>query len=741
LNYLDQIKTEINRTTITPNDLNRLQEFIQEKLPISLKKQEDEYKKICKIITEDIEKNEIQDAVSLLKIIYLSKNNELGHSIVKSSGVFRSSKYNYEHQNIITTLNELKEFLKNLNIILFTSYFESVINLLKISTDLKIEENKIVEFLKDGKKLRLLLTNSDHAFFVAAVEPEFYMYANTIEDKIIKEVFYAPEVVSSSVSAILNIYIKYSILGIIPRADFNAVNDVSFDVTSILKSAFIIMKYNELEIDVGVFEYTASYKNNLLKINGNDFEKNKRIGYFLSAQKRNSLIFETYQALEKSLGEKNIFSFDNFKQIITDLHRDGTHIAYELRNNPDRFALRLPLFFFKIPHISKGSLTKEDFLTLSILSHENYLFDDDIRILFKIANTPINKNFTTLDYIKLSRIFKIMNYLLQTAYTENKDKNPNINNIFNNSLLSIYSKENLYTTIKEVLTLNNDIEVEKFLEPIILDITKNCDLIDLQYTPILKINNYEYLVLTATAFSSDLIRRISIKNKFSFSIDTSKKPAIDYMIVELESSFNQKGFLVKPDFKFSNFEIDLIALKDNNLFLFECKNPYHGVNNHELRNTYDHIKKAVFQMNRAKYELETLGKLNQFFDELGWSEHFNNQISIHYGIINANRTLVGYTEKNVTVYHAHQLLNVLNTGKIVSFGEVKSIWKNEVFEVQDLINFLNNDMKNHNINDLSEKYNINMKISNNEICIETYLCGLDVIRESYQIPENISINI
>jgi Holliday junction resolvase len=72
--------------------------------------------------------------------------------------------------------------------------------------------------------------------------------------------------------------------------------------------------------------------------------------------------------------------------------------------------------------------------------------------------------------------------------------------------------------------------------------------------------------------------------------------AADPMQHELVESLLDAGFLVKYEAitgtKKDNKEVDVLAYKDGDLFILECKNVYHPVNAYELRSTYDHLKKS-----------------------------------------------------------------------------------------------------------------------------------------------------
>lgn len=737
MNYLDELTNAINEDNLTTERLSILKNLIKSKFPESLKKQQKIYESICQKIIESIKSNDIDLAISLLKLIYISENYSLGHTCIKSSGIFRSSKYEYEYKHLENIINIIKEFLASINLNNFSTYFNSVLNILQISYDIKIEYDKIASILQDNSILRLLLTNSDHNFLSKNENPEFYIFSNSIQESIIKELFFSPEETSSSVSRVLKIYINSRPKNLVPEANFNTLVDSKKNIAQILKSAFILNKYEDIEIDVTIFEYNSLFENNKLTIKGEELEKQKRVGYFLSDQNRKKL---TINFLEDKNNNK-IHEFDKLKQLIIELDAEGKIKPYSLLKNPDRFALNPQVNLLKTAGFNSEKLFKEDVIRLIYISHDNYLHDDNFHLEEPIPEIKIHGNFSVLNYLNLERIFKLTNYSLIAAYTNNHDKIHNIDEFLSNSILQIFQKDQLINLIKNIISLDNNTDVDSFLEPIILNITEDSDHVDLQYTPILKINENEYLTLTATSFTSDLIRRICIKNKLSFSIDKSKKPVFDHMVADLEQNFKNRDFLVKTDFKFSKFELDFIAFKDNELFIFECKNPYHPVSNHELRNTYDHIEHAFFQLERAKLELEENNKLPQLFEQLGWSDHYNDNISVHYGVCNANRMFVGYSNNGIYIHHAHQLRNLLQTGKVQNFDITESLWESDDFNTNDLVQYVNGKISNKTYTELTEKYHFNFRTTNFNICIESYLSGMEHIRKKSQIENNISVQL
>ncbi|GAA5557213.1 hypothetical protein Asch01_01932 [Acinetobacter schindleri] len=133
------------------------------------------------------------------------------------------------------------------------------------------------------------------------------------------------------------------------------------------------------------------------------------------------------------------------------------------------------------------------------------------------------------------------------------------------------------------------------------DFYKLDDYLDIQYSPVLSIGNE--LLITPTIFStSNLIRSALIKLNRNISIINDS----DKMIETLENRFKAKGFSVATEIKIGKYEIDIIAKKGQEVFVFECKNAYHPVNEFELRNSFAHISKASTQLDNLKYKLDLL---------------------------------------------------------------------------------------------------------------------------------------
>ena len=213
---------------------------------------------------------------------------------------------------------------------------------------------------------------------------------------------------------------------------------------------------------------------------------------------------------------------------------------------------------------------------------------------------------------------------------------------------------------------------------------------------------------------SNIIRSIAIKN----NVHLSSFNNLDYMVEFVANAFKSQGFQVASDFKFSQDEIDIVAYKNNHMFLFECKNPYHPVNDHELRNTYDHVCKAFKQIEKFKGILNDINKYKSFCQKLGFD--ISCDTVVHYGVINANRALAGYKKGGVRVLHANELVNFITTGRIVIMSEEYTCWKDEKFTLEDLISYMDGHLSS-DILDVIEKIEYRKNYRSMSLVTNTYV--------------------
>lgn len=624
----------------------------------------------------NIQAKNYQNSIAISRLIFLSDlENPLVE--VRKQGVFRTSKYNYNNKIIKAIINDLK----NLNVFHLddNDYIESILNLISMANDVRSEKEKIVATLKSKKNFfKTMLAFGELAF----VE---LLYEEDIAEQDITQIKFSrnKESILESISLICKYYQELDMAsdndsGLIDK------NPDKFFYRNVIFKAFKIRTFNEIEIKLDLFDYKATISDNNIIITNDIFELAKVHGYTKFNTRQDSLLKQLY--LEN---KENTVSLIEFYDMYWEyLHPKSP--LYDVKNSPmKRIRLRIPSFN-EFNKFDSNSVFREEVSLLYQTFMENYNQE--------LTNIEILEGVTVFDILKFQRaFFKVSRIYLKSLIDYGYDKD-DLFEISLQSILPSFTLNDLITNASYFSGLNTEI-CEKIINHITVDMKGEDEFIDIQYSPIIKLDKY-YLVLPTVLSSSNLIRSIAFRNNVHLSIFNNT----DFMINNLENAFKAQDFKVKKDFEFGRdqIEIDLVLYKDKELFLFECKNPYHPVSDFELRNTYDHINKAFLQVEKFKSIIADNNSFKNFIHQLnkfGFNIDLNN-VNVNYGIINANRALTGFTKNNIRVYHANELINFVNEGKFICYNVEYSSWEKDEFDVKDLLNYLDGKV----CNDLWESF-------------------------------------
>jgi hypothetical protein len=194
-----------------------------------------------------------------------------------------------------------------------------------------------------------------------------------------------------------------------------------------------------------------------------------------------------------------------------------------------------------------------------------------------------------------------------------------------------------------------------------------------------------------------LARNVLQSTRYRFDSETSDDPIGKILEDALKpiSSFVQRNF--SYSFNGRKSEIDVIAVIDNHLFVFECKNSLHPTSPFELRTSYDYIKKGSNQLSyfSAFWEEET------FMDYIATKTRTQSLTTLHTCIVTGNRMFSGWKEQGHSIRTIYELQNFINSGKISAKlldldvktldTQAISLWKGTVFSADDLVDYIDND--------------------------------------------------
>ncbi|MDB6067909.1 MAG: hypothetical protein JWR26_4117 [Pedosphaera sp.] len=135
----------------------------------------------------------------------------------------------------------------------------------------------------------------------------------------------------------------------------------------------------------------------------------------------------------------------------------------------------------------------------------------------------------------------------------------------------------------------------------------------------------------------------------------------------LVTVFNEFGVSAKAKIKIryagAEVEADVLAIVENHLFAFECKNSLHPCNTYELRQSYDYILKAAAQLDNFR-RLFADNKFRRFVSNVAGFD-VTRCVGFTTCIVTGNRMFSGHREAGHAVRNIHELENVIAGGGLV----------------------------------------------------------------------------
>lgn len=662
---------------IKGEDFKDIELSIKAKLPTSEKAASNLLKYSTSRLCEYVRSEDYLPALGLARFIF-SSGLKKPMMELRKQGAFRISKTQFNHKFIAVLMNDIlhmgyldeddERYIRNTN------------TLLILASGVKETENRISEFFNlTPNFLKTLLAVAEIRF------SDLLWDTGEIEKSYLDDFFYKnKESVLSSASHLVKMFrlknddeIKYN-----DKLDVN-----HFDLYSdLIDSTFSLTSYLKAEIDLDFYDYdviTNEEKNDVFVTN-EEFETAKDYGYTKTSLRTDAQVKRYRDQLKLSK------SYLEFLQEFWDrAQQDDHNYAYHIEENPLRVTVACEILEYDhIFNIFGGDeLFLEEAMQLKLLMDENYNED---AMFVKICG-----DFTCFDIFKLQRFFIYIGFIYRQAVLQsgNFDKE-DIAKVRMRSSVPVMGELELIGVFSKI-TGKSPVQCKKLLREIASGPVTAEDVIDLQYNPVIKIAE-KYVILPNVFGHSNLIRSLAKGEGVHFSVVDK----VDHMVKKISEAMQSKGFTIFQDFKFGVDEVDVVAVMGEDLFLFECKNPYHPVNDFELRNTHSHIVKGISQLENMKQRFSDQLVFEQFLKNL--SIPVRSVKNVRYGVINANRALSGWGGNGIKVFHANEFINLILTGCINSAELKLNVWHGDKFQVGDLIAYMDgeivsNDLIKHKI--------------------------------------------
>lgn len=701
-NYENEIKI-LSDKTININEKNRIAEIIKNKLPSSENIRKEILKTAVTSLCKKLNENNYENSLGISRFIFLSDfSNPM--SEIRKQGAFRVSKVNFDNQVILEITRDIYES-ENISLV-DENYLRNVNTLLILAPEVRKVKDEILKSATSSKFfLKTILAIAEEKYCELLWDDKKFLDNNYLD-----RIFYNnKESILSSVSYMVQLFRES--VGELAIRDSNGIDEgMREHYISLIESSFAVTNYLKSEIDVDVYDYDVITDPNQTAVflNNEDFETAKNYGYVKTDLRMQSQVRRHLD----SLNSQESF-LDVLEEIWERNSQEEESILYAVKTSPvERIvvAAALPEYGHGANLFGSNVLFKEEMMQLIILMDENY---NDDAPLVKICGS-----FTSLDIFKIQRFFIYIGFIYHRAIEKLKiSGRSDFEKLRMNSVLPVMEEAQILQLLKNCTGKPLD-ECKVLLEELTnAEISLN-ETIDLQYKPVLKVGA-KYLVMPTVLGHSNIIRSLAKSEGVHFSVVGKT----DHMVKTVSDALITQGFKVKHDFKFGVDEVDIIAAKDEYLFLFECKNPYHPVNDFELRNTYAHLVKGFSQLENFKERFRDEQIFKQFLRNLSISP--SSIKHVNYGVINANRALTGLSKNGIKAFHAGELMNFVRTGKIILGSEEFETWQNENFEVKDLLSYMagkivSNDLILHKI---PIKYSI--KLGNLSLQLQSFEFDLE----------------
>lgn len=621
-------------------------------------------------------------------------------SNLKRIGVFKLFGGNSHHHFTRKIIKELLKHGNELSLRKSTlAYLKSKKELSNLLSNYNHIKKNLVDSLKKQKYCVItdLLFLSDYLFYDLDFSP--------LDDRIFPDYNISPEKFIDAVSYILFIYSKN--IGLLNKynlcIDKNEVLS-NENYKKLILNANKIREIEEAEILVDYYNYKCTYIQNSLVLDGNDtrLEKSMAHGFIYADTAKSNIL---HPELTEVYGNS-----ESLSNVVTELYKYSDGIIKLVEKPIKRYVMSISKNDEFVSILKQESLYYEEIAQFIINTNENFMEYSDL------VKFSISKNLTLWDLVIIKRVFIILSGTFYKKIKEIEKYDPNL---ALRSWLPSFTRKMLLDFIRMFLS---KYKAEEFIEIFTWD-NKKKGVLDLQYTPIIKVGPMYYLC-NNIFINSNTLRNTIMKEKIKRPIEKSGKDVTSNIIfnalkgkfqnVSLEIGFNYSGF---------HGDFDVLMYCENTLYIFECKNIISPVGLHELRSTLDNVKYGFKQLDKAREAFNNKEFISYINKKLKWSLE-KGSFNIVTCLVLSNRMFSGYSYKKNHVRSVYELQNFISTGVIKTEEMEYSLWSSTDITNMDLYLYLEKDIFHSIIfNSMISRYK-KIVLKDKNIAIREY--GVDI---------------
>ena len=594
--------------------------------------------------------------------LYLDSTNVVSH--FRRVGLFRPSKYGFQGKILSRLVDGILETRAILRLDSETSrYLESVRSLSTLSlAALQTYQAVVKQFRKRPHgALKSLVATVDRMFLVPRpVDHQLncdHPGAYSVQEH------------AEALSFLIHTFAKHA--GIDDR-QFDLIDERGLEdgvYEQLLVSACKLRAYQEAELLVDVFSYSVSVEEDAIHLRPGDarLEQSIRLGYIhVESQQTLSQLGQFADEDEPIMSIKELS-----KQVSEAL---GTQLVRRRERPFPRYALFFPEDVDKLLKLFRGdALFKEDVLYLDTTAKEHYSHSR------ALADFQLTEGITLLDIVKIRRFLNFLRELMAQKLLPLLESDPKI---VIRSLLPVLQKQQFLRLLGQCVSRE---AAEEFLRIATYDHATSRRFFDVLYQPLIQGRDH-YLVPINVLCSSNMLRNLLYTQRKKVQESNSDSPMQHLVAGALRARFPQLAENKKLRFDGSLLEIDIVTIVERKLLLIECKDAFHPCGLHELRTSYDHVRKARKQIDRLRRVLQIPDVLHRLCTSLQWD--VNAVDGILTCIVTGNRIFNGYTIGDHPIRPAYEMINMLVAGTVQIQEEKFCVWRKSQFEPQDLLDYL-----------------------------------------------------
>ena len=448
-------------------------------------------------------------------------------------------------------------------------------------------------------------------------------------------------------------------------------------IIDLLKEARHFRDLQDYEIYIDLFSYNCTKDNNTIHLHPEfpSLEKTIRMGFIKTDLQKYYSIRESLKKDERS----SLLSLEELTDRFIASSKSEIFEYEDSRGYP-RYILKIPdsLVSMLIEINKSDRVFKEEQDLINHSLYEYLINFADARAL------PLTKDLNLFEFLKIKRFLDVLACIIFNKYRKIPEDR---REIFIRSLVPIMGKPFLYKLSDHPAARQ---KIDSFLD--ILSWRPEQDIIfDLQYQPFVPMGDF-YLIPTNIFLFLNVIRNIfALEHRYQ-NPAVLEDGRIDLLGDLLTSVFREKGYLTAQKIEYKSKragEIDFIAIRDDFMFIAECKRSLLPTGLYEIRRLYDYLKKGDDQLDYLIDAMKDQGVIKEVGDKIGYDLGRISQIKT--AIITNNRLFVGYRIGNHPIRNIQEICNIISSGIIKTENGEFSVWKGDVFTPDDLQYYLDDE--------------------------------------------------